>query len=116
MLPRCRAPISTTRYAVSAVAREHGQWDAELVVEVPGRRDRRPDVAEDRGEVVLGAGLALRAGEREDRHAGQPVEHVPRQRAERRDGIGDDDGRRGGRPRAQHGGGAGRHARRRRTS
>ena len=48
------------------VGGQHGQWDAELVVVVAAVATVGPAPAEHLGQVVLGAGLALRAGQGED--------------------------------------------------
>ena len=68
------------------VGGEHGQRQADVVVERAGRADRGPGGGQHLAEQVLGRGLARRAGdaERSQPAGGQPAVHAPRrQPAER---------------------------------
>ncbi len=84
---------------------QHGEWDADLVVLVALRPDRPSRRREHLGEEVLGAGLALRAGEG-DHGRGQGVEDVAREPPRARTGSSTTTvGAPVGRP-AEHAGGA----------
>ena len=90
---------------MSAVDPQHGQRQPELVVEGAAGRDRRAGVGQHLGEHVLGAGLALGAGDREHRQGvGRPATSARRpgrQRLQRRLHVVDDDRGHPGRTRAE---------------
>ncbi len=64
------------------VGAEHGQRQAELVVERPGGRDRGAQALGQLGGQVLGGGLARGPGDARDPRRGQRVDHVPGQRGQ----------------------------------
>ena len=74
MWPTPRAPISSTRKRVAGVGAQDGQRQPELVVERPVGGDGRAEPREHLGQQVLGAGLPLRAGERDDPDRSQPAQ------------------------------------------
>ena len=75
------------------VGAQHGQRQADLVVERALGGDGRPEVLHHLSREVLGRGLARRPGDPGDGGGGQPAEHPLGQRAERDGHVGDDDRR-----------------------
>ena len=92
----CRAPISSTRNRVAVSARSTVSGSPISLLNEPYGRDGPSGGGEHLGEQVLGAGLALRPGQRDHAYGGQPAEHVVGQRGQRRDGVVDEHRR--GRP------------------
>ena len=87
---------------MSGVGLQHRVRRAELVVLRPGGRHGRPGGAQQRRDEVLGARLAGRAGDADDRQVGQPVDHGPGEQAQGGARVLDHDrGHAGDRPAAQ---------------
>ena len=93
MWPMPRADISRTRYLRRLVGPQHGQRQADLVVERAFRRDGRAEALDHLGGEVLGRGLARRPGDADDGRVGQPAEDGAREHAEGDGDVGDDDDR-----------------------
>ena len=91
------------------VGAQHGQRQADLVVERALGRDGRPEALDDLGGEVLGGRLARRPGDADDGRARQPAQDGPREHAEGEGDVGDDDDRRA-RPGQRPGGEDGRRA------
>ena len=101
--PTCAVP--TLRAAAIRAGAEDGERNPDLVVAVALGCDHplgAGESLEHAREVVLGAGLADRTGQRQHR-GGRPVDDVPGEPAQRNHRVGDHDGRRDCRPAAEHG-------------
>ena len=86
------------------VGPEHGQRQAELVVEGADGGDRRAEPVDHLGGEVLGRGLARRPGDPDDGRGRQPAQHLPGERAEGGGHVGGDDHRHVGARRGSGGG------------
>ena len=88
------------------VGPQHGQRQAELVVEGADGGDGGAQPVDHLGGEVLGRGLARRPGDPDDGRGRQPAQHLPRERAEGDGHVGGDDHRHvvhvGDRPVGEH--------------